>query len=103
MARRPMSDGARDYFRERRASKKAEAKRQERARAVEAEVEAFNLKTPIGTDVRYWPGVREGEGRIGRTRSAAQSLSGHTAVVWVTGHPSCIALHNVEPTRDGAP
>ncbi|MDH2424798.1 hypothetical protein [Sphaerisporangium sp. TRM90804] len=61
-------------------------------------VDAWNATVPEGTPVRYWPGRREGDGRSGRTRSAARLLGGHTPVVWVTGHSSCIALTHVEPT-----
>lgn len=68
----------------------------ERRRNDEA-VATFNERCPIGTPVRYWPGIREGDGREGQTRSAAQLLSGHTPVVWVTGHAGCIALTHVEP------
>lgn len=64
-------------------------------------VERFNRLYPVGTPVRFWPGVREGEGQIGLTRSAAEILSGHTPVVWVTGHAGCIALTHVE-TLDAA-
>lgn len=56
----------------------------------------FNQKYPVGTRVRYWTGLREGEGRVGKTRSAAEVLSGHTAVVWVEGCRGCVALTHVE-------
>ncbi len=60
-------------------------------------VKMFNDAYPIGTEVRYWTGVREGMGRLSKTRSVAQVLSGHTAVVWVEDHPACIALSHVQP------
>lgn len=66
-------------------------KREQRA------VDQFNKRYPVGTKVRYWTFLREGAGAEGETRSVAQLLSGHTAVVWVTGHPACIALTHVEP------
>lgn len=59
-------------------------------------VERFNQYHPVGTPVVYWTGVREGDGRRSRTRSVAQLLSGHTAVVWVEGEASCISLTHVE-------
>ena len=31
----------------------------------------FNERYPVGTPVRYWPGVREGEGRESVTRTPA--------------------------------
>lgn len=59
-------------------------------------VEAFNKKCQLGTPVRYWTGVREGEGKKGKTKTEAVVLEGHTAVVWVTGHSACISLSHVE-------
>lgn len=58
-------------------------------------MEAFNAKNPVGTPVRYWTGLREGEGRTSTTRSEASLLSDH-AVVWVEGQSSCISLTHVE-------
>lgn len=60
-------------------------------------VARFNLLHPVGCEVRYWPGVREGDGIQTTTRSEAQMLGEHTAVVWVEGHGACIALSHVEP------
>ena len=60
----------------------------------------FNAKHPVGTPVRYWTGLREGEGRVGKTRSSAEVLSGHTAVVWVEGCRGCVALTHVEPDAE---
>ena len=58
---------------------------------------AFNAAHPVGTTVRYWRGVREGEpSGTGKTRSEAQVLSGHTAVIWIEGCSGCIALSHVE-------
>lgn len=51
---------------------------------------------PVGTSVRYWTGVREGDGRVSRTRSIVQRLGGHTLVVWVEGESSAIAVTHVE-------
>ncbi len=59
-------------------------------------VDAFNEEHSVGTRVRFWTGLREGEGKEGETRSMAQVLSGHTAVVWITGHAGCVALTHVE-------
>ncbi|BAL87339.1 hypothetical protein AMIS_21190 [Actinoplanes missouriensis 431] len=55
----------------------------------------FNDAVPVGTPVRYWTGVRQGEGKVSRTRTPAELLSGHTAVVWVEGEGSCIALSHI--------
>lgn len=59
-------------------------------------VTRWNTAVPIGTPVRYWTGWREGDGKTGRTRTAAELLGGHTAVVWVEGEASCIGLSHVE-------
>jgi hypothetical protein len=60
------------------------------------EVEAFNKRNTIGTAVRYWAGVREGEGTPSRTCAEATVMGACRAVVWVDGHSGCIALSHVE-------
>ncbi|MET8985893.1 hypothetical protein ABZW49_10630 [Nonomuraea wenchangensis] len=60
-----------------------------------AAVEQWNATVPVGTPVRYWTGWREGDGKASRTRTSAHLLGGHTAVVWVEGESSCIALTHV--------
>jgi hypothetical protein len=57
----------------------------------------WNRRFPVGTRVRYWTGVREGLGKISKTRTVAQVLGGHTAVVWLEDHNACVALSHVEP------
>ncbi len=64
--------------------------------AAQEQADAFNARAGVGTPVRYWTWTREGEGRIGRTRSPAQVLGGYSAVVWVTGCAGCIHLSHVE-------
>ncbi|MFG2307639.1 hypothetical protein ACGFS9_02950 [Streptomyces sp. NPDC048566] len=68
-----------------------------------AAVQLWNARYPIGTPVTAYPGVRpeegEGERLATRTRSEAQVLGGHTAVVWVDGHGACIALSHVDPVQ----
>lgn len=66
-----------------------------RAWAAEAAVEAWNAANPVGVPVRFWTGLRTGEGAESVTRSKASVLGGHTAVVWVEGEGSCIALTHV--------
>lgn len=65
------------------------------------EAEQFNKHWPVGTTVRYWTGLREGEGKLSRTRTAASVLGGHTAVVWVEDEPDCIALSHIEVETKG--
>ncbi|MER6191815.1 hypothetical protein [Streptomyces cyaneofuscatus] len=75
----------------------------------EVTVDRWNAQYPVGTPVTAHPGFRpetdpKGTQLITRTRSAASVLSGHTAVVWVEGHSSCIKLTHVYPRHesDGA-
>lgn len=73
--------------------------REERAyaRAV-GEAAAFTAENPIGTPVRYWPGVRdEAQARVSTIRSAAWALLSGQAIVKVAGYPGGIALSHVEP------
>lgn len=65
------------------------------------EATQFNKQWPVGTAVRYWTGLREGQGKLSRTRTAASVLSGHTAVVWVEDHGACIALSHIEVQTKG--
>jgi len=61
-------------------------------------VEAFNCKYPVGTAVEYW-NLPWSERKRSKTRTPAQLLSGHTAVVWLEGESSCWALSHVEVVR----
>jgi hypothetical protein len=63
---------------------------------VRREVEIFNARYPVGTKVFYWAGVREGPGTPSKTRTPAQVLSGHTAVVWIEDRPDCISLSHIK-------
>lgn len=59
-------------------------------------VEKWNKKHVIGTIVRYWKGVRDGDpSGASATRTEALIIGG-AAVVWVDGEASCIALSHVE-------
>lgn len=69
----------------------------------QAAAKTWNERHPEGTPVSYWTGERDGAGKTGVTRSPAMVLGGHTAVVWVTGEPSCIALTHVEPITGEQP
>lgn len=54
------------------------------------------LEIPIGTKVRYWPGVRDGyEGKISTTRTNVWELCG-TPVVCVDGYAGGIALSHIQ-------
>jgi hypothetical protein len=62
----------------------------------QASADQFNAKHAIGTKVRVFPLDRGGPSIETRTRTAAEVLSGHTAVVWVEGRPGCYALTHVD-------
>ncbi|PSH05165.1 MAG: hypothetical protein CXZ00_03135 [Acidobacteria bacterium] len=62
----------------------------------------WNRRFPIGTRVRYWTGTRDKPGKVSVTKSEAQVLGGHTAVLWVEGESGCISLSHVEPIAGGA-
>lgn len=68
-----------------------------RYREAEAAAEAWNDAHAVGTPVRYWTGLREGDGAVSVTRWPASVLGGHTAVVWVEHEGACIALTHVDP------
>lgn len=68
--------------------------------ALQSEVDRFNKANAVGTLVRYWKMDREGEpSGQGKTRTQAQVLSGHTAVVWIEGCSGCVAISHVEAVR----
>ena len=60
-------------------------------------VDAWNRLWPVGTvvDLR----MDSGEVRRTKTRSAAQVLSGHTAVIWLEGVSGCYALSCAYPVQ----
>lgn len=67
----------------------------------------WNAQYPVGTPVTAYPGCRpEDDPKCTRlvthTRTAASVLGGHTAVVWVDGHSSCISLTHVDPAPGAA-
>lgn len=66
---------------------------------VTEQAQEWNDAHPVGTPVRYWPGMRTGIGRKGVTTSEAWAIGGHTAVVRIDTDSSCIALSHVEPAE----
>ena len=70
-------------------------------------VAEFNQLHPVGSPVSAYPGCRpefdENCTRLDTvTRSRAEVLSGHTAVVWVEGESSCIQLSHIDIRTGGA-
>lgn len=59
------------------------------------EVDAFNARFAIGEEVIYNEVVGDGKPQRLRTRTDAQVLSGHTAVVWLEGKSGCVCCSHV--------
>lgn len=59
----------------------------------------WNEKYPVGTEVEYHPVIDEPEHRIRTTRTEAQVLSGHTAVIWLNGERGCVCLEACKAVR----
>lgn len=75
--------------------------RRRQAVTEQAAVDAWNYAHPVGTPVVAYPGCRpedcpNDERIVTSTRSKAQVLGGHTAVVWVHGHSACITLSHID-------
>lgn len=73
-------------------------RRQPDAAALQRECDSFNERYPVGQRVS----VRKdrGENVTTITRSPAQVLSGHTAVIWLDGIAGCYLLDRVSPIVD---
>jgi hypothetical protein len=74
---------------------KAQLKTQKR---LQAEVDAFNAQTALGSEVDFF----EYEGapiKRYKTRTEAQILSGHTAVVWLEGKAGCVCVSHCLPVK----
>lgn len=66
-------------------------------------MDAFNNLHPVGTQVAYWRGMKEGPpSGCGKTRTPAQLLSGETAVVWIEGCSGAIAISHIEVQKEAA-
>jgi hypothetical protein len=67
--------------------------------ALEGQCRRWNDAYPVGTTVEYHPVIGEPEHRIRTTRTPAQILSGHTAVVWLEGERGCVCLDACVPVK----
>jgi hypothetical protein len=65
------------------------------AKALAKACAEFNKDNQAGDAVRYWPGLREGPGKVGRLKTSARVLGGHTAGVYIEGE-GFHALSHVE-------
>lgn len=61
----------------------------------QSKVDRWNSMMPVGAQVVY----RKDDGSkvVTKTRTEAQVLSGHTAVVWLDGVSGCVAIECVTP------
>jgi hypothetical protein len=68
--------------------------------ALQEQCDRFNARYPVGQKVT----VRkdDGEGVSTVTRSKAEVLSGHSAVIWLDGISGCYLLDRVTPVVGGA-
>lgn len=68
--------------------------------ALQAECDAFNARCPVGGKVRV---KLDGKDELFETvtRSPAQILSGHSAVVWMEDVCGCYLLDRVTPIQPG--
>ena len=69
----------------------------EKAAELVEQCDRWNEQYPVGTLVEYHPIIDEPEHRLRKTRSTAQVLSGHTAVVWLEGESGCVCLEACVP------
>jgi hypothetical protein len=66
--------------------------------ALQRRVESWNDVYPVGTPVTRYKLIHPlAEPVETKTRTAAEVLSGHSAVVWVEGHAGCVLLESVVP------
>jgi hypothetical protein len=73
------------------------------AAQMEAECERFNAAFPVGSTIKVHPGATtEQSVDVQVVKPGAYVMSGHTAVVQVSGGHGCIALTHVRgETSDG--
>lgn len=67
--------------------------------ALQRQCDLWNKANPVGTAVEYHPIIGEPAHRVRNTRTPAEVLSGHTAVVWLHGERGCVCLEACEPIR----
>jgi hypothetical protein len=67
---------------------------------LQAQCDAFNSRYPVGQKVSFRKD--DGAGSITVTRSKAEVLSGHSAVIWLEGISGCYLLDRVTPIKEAA-
>ena len=69
---------------------------------LETQCSAWNAAHEIGATVAYEEIRGEGETFRGKSRSEAQVLGGHSAVIWLEGKSSCVSLDHCMVLTDDA-
>lgn len=64
---------------------------------LQAQVDAWNAKYKIGTEVDYSSIIGGPPTLRSKTRSEAQVLSGHSAVVWLEDKSGCVGIEHCKP------
>ena len=64
-------------------------------------VDVWNRAVKVGDAVDY-RGYPEAEPQRFQTRTVAQVLSGHTAVVWLEGKAGCVCIESCKPVEVSA-
>lgn len=59
---------------------------------LEKQCNAWNAAHKVGVTVAYEEILGEGETFRGKSRSEAQVLGSHSAVIWLEGKSSCVSL-----------
>lgn len=70
--------------------------RQKSVAELQKQCDIWNRACPIGTEVQFHPVINAPAYRLRKTRSQAEILSGHTAVIWLEGESGCVALDAVD-------
>lgn len=61
------------------------------------EVDAWNARVKVGDTVQYEEVKGVTEAQTFKTKTEAEVLSGHTAVVWLEGKRGCVAVSHCTP------
>lgn len=63
---------------------------------LQAEVDRFNKRFPVGSQVLAWTGhMGDGPGKPGTVKAPAYVLGGHTAVASIDGVRGCVAVSHI--------
>jgi uncharacterized protein involved in copper resistance len=69
---------------------------------LEKQCAEWNASHGVGTTVSYEEIRGDGETFRGKSKSEAQVLSGHSAVIWLEGKSGCVSLDHCTPVVEEA-